>query len=164
MPEQNSKMKIRSNVKMSLMNKEQHHFLEYWFSGFIKGLEKADKDTQNTILSACGSACAQSYTLQVFQDAKEESDDLSGFLEKLASKFPEARYRLIRPHMIEVCYHECGCDLVRNGWVDSLLLCQCSVMNLKVNFEKTFGRPVQVELKSSILAGEKHCLFKVEFV
>ncbi|MBN2103250.1 hypothetical protein JW835_04330 [bacterium] len=146
------------------MNKEQHHFLKYWFSGFIKGLEKINREAQNTILQSCGSACAQSYTLRAFQDAKAQSDDLSGFLEKLARKFPEARYRLIHPYTIEVCYDECGCDLVRNGWVDSPLLCKCSVMNLKENFEKTFDRPVHVGLKSSILDGARHCLFMVDFL
>ncbi|MBN2090542.1 hypothetical protein JW964_13090 [candidate division KSB1 bacterium] len=143
------------------MDNERQNFLKYWFSGFIKGLKQIDERSQYTILDACGLACAQSYTLQQFREAKTQSNNLQHFLEILARKFPEASYKYIHPNEIEVCYHECACDLVKFGWIDSPLLCKCSVKNLQQNFEEALGRPVQVELKSSILSAAKTCLFKV---
>lgn len=143
------------------MNDEQHKFLTYWFSGLINGLEQVDEDSQNTILRACGLACAQSYTAQAFQEARQQSHDLESFLVRLAGKFPEAIYESVNEQMLFVCYTECACDLVKLGWVKAPILCKCSANNLQQNFEKSLGKPVQVNLKSSILGGAKNCLFEV---
>ena len=143
------------------MDQEQNKFLAYWFSGLINGLEKVDENSQNTILRACGTACAQSYTAQIFQQAWQQSSDLESFLELLAVKLPGASYQLNTERTISVEYKDCACDLVNQGWVKNPLLCQCSASNLQQNFAAALKRPVRVRLISSILGGAELCKFEV---
>lgn len=137
-------------------------FLKSWFSGFISGLEQLDESSRDIILRSCGEACAQSYTLKVFQEEYQNSNSLDDFLNKLADRFPGASYKLIHLNTIEVIYSECACDLVRRGWIKSPLLCKCSVSNLQINFAESLNKPVNVQLKSSILDGAELCKFVVE--
>jgi hypothetical protein len=146
------------------MDKELQHFLTHWFSGLINGLESVAAPARATILRACGQACAASYTAEVFQRAREQSADTEGFLARLAAEFPEATYTLLAPNTIRVCYTHCACDLVRRGWVQSPLLCGCSVYNLKENFERALGMPVEVTLERSILGGASRCVFLISQV
>jgi hypothetical protein len=137
-------------------------FLKSWFSGFIFGLEQLDESSRDIILRSCGEACAESYTLQVFQEEYQNSVSLEDFLNKLADRFPGVSYKLINQDTIEVIYSECACDLVRRGWIKSPLLCGCSVRNLQINFEKSLNKAVKVYLKSSILDGTEACRLLVE--
>jgi predicted ArsR family transcriptional regulator len=143
------------------MDQGQNEFFAYWFSGFINGLEKVDENSQNTILQACGTACAQSYTAQIFQQARQQSSDLESFLALLAVKFPGASYQLITERTISVEYKDCACDLVKLGWVKNPILCKCSANNLQQNFRAALKQPVRVRLISSILGGAELCKFEV---
>lgn len=145
------------------MDIEEENFLRYWFRGFINGMKQVDEKSQEAIFKACGGACAESYTEQVFREARQNSEDLNSFLAQLARRFPGASYESIDEHRIFVRYHKCGCDLVINGWVRSPMLCKCSASNLRQNFEGSLGRPVQVRLVSSILGGAEECSFEVVF-
>lgn len=148
-------------VPMPEWDKEINYFLSYWFSGFVNGLESIDENAREAILQACGRACAQSYTVTVFQEAREQSADMAGFLAALAVKFPEASYEQLTPTTIRVRYAYCACDLVTCGLVESPLLCRCSVHNLRENFQSALGMPVTVTLESSILGGAAECVFLV---
>jgi predicted ArsR family transcriptional regulator len=145
----------------SELNNDQQDFLRYWFRGFSDGLESLDPEAQDSLLSACGLACAQSYTAGVFRETWQASHGLQDFLLRLAERFPEACYEYQDEGTILVRYDHCACDLVTNGWVRSPVLCQCSRHNLRQNFEQAFGEPVQVSLKSSILGGSSYCEFIV---
>lgn len=137
------------------------HFMTCWFTGLMSGLESVDDSAQQAILRECGKACAQSYTAAVFQEARKQSVDLDAFLIALAARFPEATYELLTPCTIQVRYSSCACDLVRQGWVQSPLICECSAHNLRENFERALGLPVTVTLETSILRGATDCLFTV---
>ncbi len=137
------------------------HFMTYWFSGLIEGLEEVDDEARETILRACGKACAHSYTVERFREAKRDSANLDGFLAQLAGKFPEARYEKIDLHTIRVNYDYCGCDLVKCGLVKSPLICECSAHSLQENFERSLGTPVAVAIESSLLRGGACCTFLV---
>ena len=137
------------------------HFLTYWFSGLMDGLESVDEPARKAILRECGKACAASYTAEIFQDARERSTDMEAFLAILAVKFPEATYEPLTPGTIRVCYSRCACDLVKYGLVESSLICGCSAYNLQENFERAWGIPVSVMLESSILEGAPQCVFLV---
>ncbi len=143
------------------MDESLRHFMTYWFSGLMIGLEGVEERARETILRECGKACARSYTAQVFQDARQHSADMDAFLARLGVSFPEAAYERIGPHTIRVSYHRCECDLVTCGLVKSPLLCECSVHNLRENFERALGTPVAVTIESSILRGGSHCVFSV---
>lgn len=137
------------------------HFLTYWFSGWMDGLESVDEVARETILRECGKACAESYTAEVFQDAREQSTDMAGFLAFLTAKFPEATYKPLASGSIRVRYSRCECDLVTGGLVQSSLICGCSAYNLQENFERAWAIPVRVTLESSILEGAPQCEFLV---
>ncbi len=143
------------------MDDELNNFLTHWYGGFIHGLEQVDAQSQETILRACGLACAQSYTAQVFKEAWQQSPNLAGFLSRLAGNFPDSIYERIDDHTLCVRYQDCACDLVRRGWVQSPILCTCSQNNLQQNFQAALGKPVRVVLRSSILGGAKECVFEV---
>ncbi len=136
-------------------------FLEHWFSGFGAGLDQLDADSRRTLMRACGQACARSYTVSVFQEARAASHDLPSLLARLGERFRGAKYRLLDERHVEVIYRECACDLVMQGWVNTPTLCECSSHNLEANFEAALGHPVSVHMESSILAGATCCKFIV---
>jgi hypothetical protein len=140
---------------------ELKHFMTHWFSGLIEGLESVNQESRETILTECGKTCARSYTLQVFQDARQHSTDLDTFLGHLATRFPEAAYERLDAHTIHVTYIRCECDLVKCGLVSSPILCECSARNLQENFYHSLGTPVLVTIEASILGGDPQCVFLV---
>ena len=139
-------------------------FFTHWFSGLTDGLEGVDAASRTIMLSACGKACAHSYTVQVFQEARQSSSDIDSFLEALAFRLPAARYEKTGSNSIRVTYRECGCDLVRLGLVSSPLLCECSARNLQENLECSLGKVASVELQTSILRGGGQCVLAVTMV
>jgi hypothetical protein len=136
-------------------------FMRHWFSGLVNGLGAIDQEARETVLCACGKACAESYTAQVYQEAWEQSTNMDGFLSSLATRFPGATYTRVGTHTIRVNYATCECDLVKCGLIESPLICECSAYNLQENFERTLGTSVSVEIESSILSGGPCCVFRV---
>jgi hypothetical protein len=142
-------------------NDDVHLFMTYWFSGFAEGLASIDETARQTVLHACGAACARSYTAALFQQTWQASTSLEDFLTRLAASFPEAVYEPVEPGLIQVRYSRCACDLVCLGLVTSPLLCECSAQNLKSNFTSALSHPVDVTLQTSILRGSPTCEFLV---
>lgn len=62
---------------------------------------------------------------------------------------------------IAVAEGECGCPLVDRKRTPAFW-CNCSVGYQKESFATIFGKPVQVSLKESKLAGAKRCVFEVK--
>ena len=77
---------------MGEIEKDLHEFLGYWFAGLMRGIEALDEPSRRKVLYECGRACAQSYTVQVFREARQNSTDIDSFLQNLAQRFPEAKY------------------------------------------------------------------------
>lgn len=150
---------------MMSCDEELTHFLSHWFSGLMQGLESLDAPSRTAILRECGQACARSYTAQVFRESWQRAEgDMARFLAELAVRFPGATYTQIADDTIQVRYAECGCDLVRCGWVTSPALCECSAHNLQANFEAAMGMPVTTILETSLLRGDTTCVFKVQLL
>jgi hypothetical protein len=136
-------------------------FLDYWFAGLMRGIDELDEASRRKVWHQCGEACAQSYTAQVFREARQSSADMDSFLHNLSLKFPGATYEQIGFNTIRVTYTQCGCDLVRLRLVESPGLCECSVANLRENFRQGLGVSVTVTLETSILRGGTHCALTV---
>jgi hypothetical protein len=64
---------------------------------------------------------------------------------------------------VAVAEGPCGCPLV-DAKRTPAFWCNCSVGYQKESFSALFGRPVQVTLKESKLAGGKRCVFEVQVV
>ena len=146
---------------MGEIEKDLHEFLDYWFAGLMRGIEALDEPSRKKVLDECGRACAQSYTVQVFREAKQDSTGVDSFLQNLARRFPGAKYERDGSNTIKVTYDQCGCDLVRLGLVKSLTFCECSAANLRENFQQSLGVPASVAIESSILRGGTRCVLIV---
>lgn len=133
-------------------------FFDYWFAGFARGIETLDEPSQRNVLHACGKACAQSYTVQIFREVKQNSADLDSFLQNLSQRGSGSRYERIGSNIIKATYNRCGCDLVRLGLVKSPTLCECSAANLGENLEQSLGVSASVTIESSILRGASQCV------
>lgn len=135
------------------------NFFTHWFAGYARGMEQLDETSREKMLQECGRACAQSYTVPIFRQARESSPNLDAFLQNLSDRLPGAHYERVGAHAVRVTYDNCGCDLVRLGLVRSPALCACSVANLRENLEQSLGVAVAVEIESSILRGGTECVF-----
>lgn len=133
-------------------------FFTHWFAGFSRGMETLDGAAREKLLHQCGRACAQSYTVQIFRQARADSADLDAFLYNLSRSLPGAGYERLGANVIRATYAQCGCDLVRLGLVRSPQLCACSAANLRENLEQALGTPVSVTIESSILRGGSQCV------
>jgi hypothetical protein len=136
-------------------------FLDYWFAGCMRGLEELDGPSRAKVLSECGKACAQSYTVQVFREVKEKSADADSFWRNLSARGSGSKYDKLAANTIRATYNSCGCDLVRLGLVKSPALCECSAANLRENIEQSLGIPASVTVETSILRGGKQCVLIV---
>jgi len=143
---------------MDEIEKGLREFLDYWFAGFVRGIDSLDEPSQRKVLSECGKACAQSYTVQVFRDVKQNSVDIDSFLQNLSRRGSGSTYERIGSNMIKATYSQCGCDLVRLGLVKSPTLCECSAANLRENLQQSLGVSASVTVESSILRGGTHCV------
>ncbi len=143
---------------MDEIEKGLKEFLDYWFAGFVRGIDALDESSQRTVLHACGKACAQSYTVQVFREVEKKSGDLDSFLQNLSRPGSGTKYERIGSNTIRATYSSCGCDLVRLGLVNSPTLCECSAANLRENLEQSLGISASVAVESSILRGGTHCV------
>jgi hypothetical protein len=146
---------------MGEIEKGLKEFLDYWFTGFMCGLDALDEPSQRKVLHECGKACAQSYTVQIFREVRQDSVDLDSFLQNLSRRGSGAKYERIDPNTIKATYDKCGCDLVRLGLVKSPILCECSAANLRENLQQSLGIPASVTVESSILRGGAHCVLTV---
>lgn len=133
-------------------------FLRFWFTGWQHGLEELDKSSRSTILKQCAKACAQSFTVKIFQDARSGGADLKSFTKSLQRLVPHATYEKLSDNEILVTYSRCGCDLVASGLVNSPLLCECSAHNLQENLEQSLGQSVEVQILGTILRGDQQCV------
>ena len=147
---------------MAEVEAELRHFLRHWFGGLSQGLAELDEPTRRNLLHRCGAACAHSYTVRIFQDAWQASGaDVDLFLRTLSERLPGAHYEKIGPNTVKVKYDRCGCDLVRLGWVKLPDFCECTVANLRENFQQALGVPLSVTLETSILRGANQCVLTV---
>lgn len=136
-------------------------FLKYWFEGFERSIQGLDDEKRQSIFKECGKSCSDSYTKQIYIDEYKASQNIDEFLQRLKSKFPEIEFRVIKENEIfELIYNFCACDLVKNGYMKTPLLCECSRQSLLYNWGSVFGGDnVDVQLQQSILGGNTYCKF-----
>lgn len=142
------------------------NFLKHWFGGFEEAIVAMDEKSRNSILAKCGRACSDSYTRQVFLDAKKGARDDEAFFAALKKTFSELEIETLEQNRLyEIRYKYCACDLVKKGFVKTPYLCACSRSSLLYNLESAWGEGhVRVTLVESILAGAPCCRFQVEHI
>jgi len=137
------------------------NFLKYWFKGFERYINNLDDNSRKSVFKECGESCSESHSKKIYIDEYNASLNFEDFLERLKIKFPEINFRIIKEaEIIELTYRFCACDLVKNGYIKSPLLCECSKQSLLYNWGSILGNDnVKVELQQTILAGDPCCKF-----
>jgi hypothetical protein len=137
------------------------NFMKHWFEGFERFIKNLDDKNRKNVFKECGKSCSDSYTKKIYVDEYNLSQNFDDFLERLKIKFPEVGFQIIKEaEIIELTYSFCACDLVKNEYIKSPLLCECSRQSLIYNWGSVFGEDkVKIELQQSILAGDSCCKF-----
>ena len=137
------------------------NFMKHWFDGFKRSLQSLDDVNRQSVLKECGKSCSDSYTKQIYMDEYKASQSINDFLCKLETRFPEIGFRILTENTtIELTYNFCACELVRNGYFKTPLLCECSRQSLLYNWGSIFGHDkVAVQLHQTILEGKSSCKF-----
>ena len=151
------------NIKKETKTMNKNDFYKYWFEGFERAIHNLDEEARKTIFKECGKSCSESYTKEIYIQEFQSSKNLVEFLCRLKNRFPEVGFIIINENeMVELTYHFCACDLVKEGLVKTPLLCECSRQSLLYNWGSVYGRDnIDVQLMQSILEGNPCCKFLI---
>ena len=134
-------------------------FTERWVVNLLESIDaNLDEDDKVRMMESCGRACAREGSVD---EAKACHGDLDKLLEKLKKWVGKDNVRR-KGNEIALTYTKCYCRLVADGPKRlPNTYCYCSQGWLKEMFETVTGRPVYVELRTSIKRGAKGCRFTV---
>lgn len=146
---------------------EELELLRKWLETLVAGLDaEVDERTKALVMEHCGRACALHLgSVEKAKAIQHSTKETSELLDKLNQQegFWCGRWVSDGDIIYSVC-EECGCPLVRAGWVEpSPTFCNCSRGWVKAVFETVLGRPVKVELEQAIGRGDQVCEFIVRF-
>ena len=135
---------------------------EKWLCDLIGGLdENIDDITLKRILEDCGRRCQSQSTIKRAKAIYEKSKDIDPFLTEFGKTYKHLHREKDGTYII---YPRCYCTRVNKipqGQL-SAVYCNCSVGWVKALFEGALGRPVDVTLEKSIIAGDTECRFKID--
>ena len=130
-----------------------------WINNILESVnEHLDEDTKVRLMESCGRACARS---GVIDSAVVCQGDLDKFLSTMG-KWVGKKNVSREGDAIQVIYEKCYCRLKTQVPVElSDTYCSCSSGWLKEMFETVVGKPVDVEIESTINRGAEKCRFLV---
>ena len=138
-----------------------------WWKRSVEILE-AEVGTESAveIMKTCGSKCCGAGQRKTAKKLMAESNSLKEFLEKFIDfgvKDGELGYEIVDDHTFRTHHNKCFCGQVKQMKqnLKTATYCQCSVEFNRQFFSSAFGKPVEVELKQSILTGGAHCEFEI---
>jgi predicted ArsR family transcriptional regulator len=139
-----------------------------WWKNATERLEKElGSEKAIEIMRTCGSKCCGQGQRKTAKRLMKESSSIEDFLKKLSKyevKNGELEYKLINDNTIIGKHNICFCGQVKKSTelFKNKTYCQCSVEFNKQFFESAFEKPVEVELKQSILNGGDFCEFEIK--
>ena len=132
-----------------------------WLCNLIRGLEETvDEDALKTVLEDCGRKCQSQSMIQKARAIYEKTRDIDTFLAEFGTTYKHLHRE---SDGIYIVYPKCYCARVNKipqGQMPAVY-CNCSIGWAKALFEGALGRPVEVKLEKSIIAGNDECRFKV---
>jgi hypothetical protein len=135
---------------------------EEWICNLIGGLEKTvDEETLIQVLEDCGRKCQFQSMIKKAKAIYMRSEDVDTFLTEFSQTYKHLHREGNGNYIV---YPKCYCERVNKmppGQLSSIY-CNCSRGWAKALFEGALGRPVQVTLQKSIIAGDNECRFKIE--
>ena len=137
-----------------------------WINTILKEVSKLSGNKGVEILNKCGEECSMSSELLkgAVKISKEniEEQDLDTIFNAYKSQYYNTSRLTKKGNTITLIFEECTCPLVEEG-VSNSYLCNCTVGYTKHIFETLFNRAVTVELKQSILRGDKLCKQNISY-
>ena len=117
-----------------------------------------------TIMNACGEKCCGKGQRKPAKRLMNESKSVEEFLDKISKyevKDGKLEYNLVGNNTIFGKHNKCFYGQVKQLKVkfENDTYCQCSVEFNRQFFQAAFNKPVEVELKQSILNGSDCCEF-----
>lgn len=140
---------------------------EWWQQAVEKLQNEVGTKMAVDIMRSCGSMCCGQGNRKTAKRLMGESDSIEDFLDKISKyevKEGELEYKLVGRDIIIGKHNRCFCGQVKktkNLFVNNIY-CQCSVEFNRQFFSAAFGRPVEVELKQSIISGGDCCEFVIK--
>ena len=121
---------------------------------------EVDPKTRQNMLEQMGRNCANSWG----QAAKFKNNP-EGFFDLMRERFGENISFDVKGGLITVVTPErdCVCPIIDSSKAPAYY-CHCSIGWQKQTYETILGRPVNVELKESVLRGSTRCVFEVRVV
>lgn len=134
--------------------------MECWQQELFSALDEPAETRDNQArLEKCGANCPYSHMpdeelLALRQGSRSEEH----FLQQLCEQW---RLRKEDDHYV-VVFDRCYCPLVNNELSNApKTLCYCSLGSLKHKFRISLKRQVDVEMVTTVLAGDRECRFNI---
>ena len=134
---------------------------ENWITNLMDGLDNnVDKETIIKILEQCGRQCQSQSFIKKAKAIYEKSKNTDDFLNKLAQVY---KHMHREGNKVYIVYPKCYCSQVNKIPKGKLsgTYCNCSRGWAKALFEGATGKPVEVNMKKSIINGDDQCRFEV---
>jgi len=134
---------------------------ENWITNLMDGLDNnVDKETIIKILEQCGRQCQSQSFIKKAKAIYEKSKNTDDFLNKLAQVY---KHMHREGNKVYIVYPKCYCSQVNKIPKGKLsgTYCNCSRGWAKALFEGATGKPVEVNMKKSIINGDDQCKFEV---
>jgi predicted ArsR family transcriptional regulator len=134
---------------------------ENWITNLMDGLDNnVDKETLIKILEQCGRQCQSQSFIKKAKAIYEKSKNTDDFLNKLAQVY---KHMHREGNKVYIVYPKCYCSQVNKIPKGKLsgTYCNCSRGWAKALFEGAAGKPVEVNMKKSIINGDDQCKFEV---
>lgn len=123
---------------------------------------EVDEKTRWKIMEACGRSCIGHSTLDKALHLQKKSKSLDDLLEQLNMARIGGGHLQKEGEIIHASYDRCYCGSVSQTREPfSSTYCHCSCGWYRQLFETLLGKPVRVELLSSIIQGDDCCRFLI---
>lgn len=138
-----------------------------WIDTMLDEVSKLSDNKGMKILHECGIECSNSSELLQGAQKIRKEYGLEKDTDKLFNAFKNQYYKsgnlTKEGNQITLIFDACTCPLVKEG-VSNSYLCNCTAGYSKNIFETLFGQKVEVELKKTILRGDKICRQKINII
>jgi predicted hydrocarbon binding protein len=150
-----------SAAESAAASDETEKFKQQWISTLLAGMDsEMDEPSRRRLMESCGRACARRGALPSL--AKAAGGDLDKLLSALGRILGAENARR-EGKTVHLRYTKCYCPLVGAGpAVLSPTYCNCSRGWVLEVFGSVTGKPVTVDLLSSIRRGDSDCRFVVK--
>ncbi|MCP4547677.1 MAG: hypothetical protein GY835_14550 [bacterium] len=142
---------------------EDEKFLKIWFATFLS--EQDGNGDCGKAFVACGKACADRHGVNGTIDRIKSDLNPDATLDEKLTALDLGLFgggRLTRRgNTVTAVYGHCYCSFVKQGWIDSPQLCECTAGWCKTTFGRMFDREVGVEIIQTVLRGGDTCEIRI---